>query len=123
MANEQRVRFNSYSGTITDNPLLIGATTMTSAELANFPAVTSAQHVPITLDPQGVGGRPEVVYITAHTASATTATILRGQEQVFGSSAARQHNVNTRWSHGPTAFDLTYPKSPTTRVVARANFK
>lgn len=123
MANDQRMRFNSQSGTITDNPLLIGATAMNSAALATFPAITSAQYVAITLDPQGVGGIPEVVYITAHTAGSTTATILRGQEQVFGSSAARQHNVNTRWSHGPTSFDLSYPKSPTTRMVARANFK
>ena len=123
MANDQRVRYNSYSGTITDNPLLIGATTMTSAELASFPVVTATQYVPITLDPMGIGGRPEVVYITAHTASATTATILRGQEQAFGSSAARQHLQGTRWSHGPTAYDLTYGDNPMSRLYARANFR
>ena len=119
MANETRVRYNSLSGTITNNPLLIGGTTLTSAELASFPAVATAEYAAIILDPQGLAGAPEIVWLTAHTAASTSGTILRGQE----GTTARQHNVNTRWSHGPTALDLNYPRSPITRLLARANFR
>lgn len=102
MANEIRVRQNYLGGYIEDNPLLVGATTLTSASLAAMVAIGSTQHMPLTLDPDGLYGEPEVVYVTAHTATATTATILRAQE----SSTARQHQQDVPWVHGPTADDF-----------------
>ena len=103
MANEIRTRQNFLGGLIEDNPLSSGATTLTSTALAAMSAVGSTQHMPITLDPDGVGGDPEIVWITAHTAGATTATISRAQE----GTTARAHNRDTPWVHGPTALDVT----------------
>lgn len=81
-------------------------TTLTSAALADLPAISAPTTATIVLDPLSAGGAPEVVLVTAHTASATTATISRGQE----SSTARAHALNIPWVHGPTALD--YHSSP-----------
>lgn len=107
MANELRVRANFLGGLIEDNPLTLAATTLTSAALAAAPVIGSTQHMPIVLDPDGRYGEPEIAYITAHTASATTATILRGQE----GTTARAHQRDINWSHGPTSLDV--PEYPT----------
>ena len=93
MANEIRVRGNLVSGTLSV-ALASGDTTMSSAGLANLPAVTSAGHAVIIIE-------NEIIYVTAHTASATTATILRAQE---GTSAAA-HSPNVAWVHGPVVSD------------------
>ena len=101
MANEIRVRSAVLAGTTTDNPLLIGAATLNSARLADVPAIGATEFYPIILDPLGVNGAPEVVWITAHTASATSATIVRARE----GTAARQHASGTTWYHAPTVND------------------
>lgn len=103
MSNEIRVRQNFLGGKVDDNPLTSGATTLTSSALAALVAIGSTQHAAITLDPDGLAGAPEIVYVTAHTASATTATILRGQE----STTARAHNQDIDWIHGATIKDFT----------------
>lgn len=102
MANEIRLRQNFLSGTVTDNPLTSGATTVNSANLASLVAVDSASHAVIVLDPDGVAGAPEVVYVTAHSTSATSATIVRGRE----GSSARQHASGTPWVHGSVKSDF-----------------
>lgn len=101
MPNEIRVRPNFCSGTITNNPLAAGGTTLNSANLANLPAIGSTQHCVVILDPLGAGAGPEVVYVTAHTASATSATIVRGREGTTGV----QHATGTAWVAGPVASD------------------
>lgn len=105
MANELRVRQNFLGGLIEDNPLTSSATTLTSAALAAMVAIGSTQHLPIILDPDGLYGEPEIAYITAHAAGATTATILRAQE----GTTARAHPQDQRWSHGPTMQDFFSP--------------
>lgn len=97
-----RLRSNNVFGTLTNNPLTNTGTTMNSAGLANLVAVAGVDRAVITLDPNRVNGAPEIVYVTAHTGSATSATILRGQE----GTAARQHPSGTFWVHAPTALDL-----------------
>lgn len=97
-----RVRTDNVFGTLTDNPLTAGATTMNSAGLANLAAVSSAEAF-IILDPNRVAGAPEIVVVTAHTGSATSATIARGQ---FGTTA-RQHAQGTEWVHGPIASNAS----------------
>lgn len=97
-----RVRTDNVFGTITDNPLTSGATTMNSAGLANLAAVSSAEAI-IILDPNRLNGAPEIVVVTAHTGGATSAPIQRGQ---FGTSA-RQHPQGTQWVHGPIAGNAT----------------
>lgn len=107
MANELRKRQNFLAGTITDNPLLIGATTINSANLAKVAGgVGAADHMAITLDPAGADGDPEIVYITAHTALGTVATIVRAQE----GTVAREHAQGVVWSHSPTVRDI--PQQP-----------
>lgn len=98
-----RIRTDNVFGTITDNPLTNVATTMNAAGLANLAAVTAPDEAIIVLDPNRLAGAPEIVVVTAHTASATSATIVRGQ---FG-TAARQHNLGTEWVHGPIASNAT----------------
>lgn len=94
MANELRVRANFVKGTLTSS--LDGSdTSMDSAELADLPAISSAEHAAISIE-------EEIVWVTAHTASATTATILRAQE---GTSAA-SHSNGASWVHAPTAKDI-----------------
>lgn len=97
-----RLRSNNVFGTTTDNPLTNVATSFNSAGLANLVAVTGSDTAVIILDPNRVNGAPEIVYVTAHTGSATVATISRGQE----GTAARQHPSGTFWVHGATAAEL-----------------
>lgn len=101
MANEIRVRSNFQAGTITDNPLTNVATTINSAAFASLPAIGATQHLPIVLDPLASAGAPEIVWITAHTASATSATVVRAQE----GTAARQHASGTVWRHAALVSD------------------
>lgn len=101
MPANPRVRNNNVQGTITDNPLLVGATTVNSAGLANLEAVSS-EHAVIILDPLRVAGAPEIVVITAHTGAATSATITRG---AYG-SVAREHASGTVWVHAPLTEDF-----------------
>lgn len=97
-----RVRTDNVFGTTTDAPLTAAATTMNSAGLANLAVVSSAEAI-IILDPNRVSGAPEIVVVTAHTGSATSATIVRGQ---FGTSA-REHAAGTEWVHGPIASNAS----------------
>jgi len=94
------------SGTITDAPLAIGATTITSPNFANLFVVAAPNNMWLTLDPRGVYGAPEIILVTAHAALAQTVTAVRGQQ----STAARQHVAGTAWSLGLTAVDA--PSNP-----------
>lgn len=102
MPNELRVRANGIGGKVEDNPLTAAATVLTSAGLAAVPAIGTTQHLAVVLDPDGIDGAPEIVWITAHTATAITATILRAQE----GTTARQHLRDTDWIHGATVKDF-----------------
>lgn len=94
-----RIRTNNVFGTVSDNPLTSGATTLNSAGLANLAVVSGGDEAIIVLDPNRIGGAPEIVVVTAHTGSATSATITRAQ---FGTSA-RGHAQGTEWEHAPVA--------------------
>lgn len=100
-----RIRSNNCFGTVTDDPLTDSATTLNSAGLANLAAVTGSDEAIITLDPNRVNGAPEIVRVTAHTGSATSATIDRGE---FG-TVAREHPAGTAWVHGPVAATSSDP--------------
>lgn len=93
---------NFLAGTITDNPLLIGATTINSANFANLPAVAAPNFMWLVLDPDASAGAPEIVKVTAHTASATSLTATRAQQ----STTARQHASGTTWRVAATQTDL-----------------
>jgi hypothetical protein len=94
-----RIKAN-YAFGVTDAALTTGATTLSSPTLTRLPAVTGTNHAPVTLhDP--VAGVYEIVWVTAHTASATTATIARGKE----GSTALAWASGAMWTHGPTVRD------------------
>lgn len=101
MPNDTRVRTGAVGGQVTDNPLTSGAVALNSDGLAAAPVIGSTQQWAIILDPDGEGGEPEVAWITAHTAAATTATIVRGRE----GTTARAHLRDVFWVHGPTLWD------------------
>lgn len=103
MANDIRRRYNFISGIIDDNPLSNSATTLNSTELAGLAAVGSSEHVALVLDPTGVGNGPEIVWVTAHTGSATSATIVRGRE----GTTAVSHASTIAWAHVATAADYS----------------
>jgi hypothetical protein len=111
MPNEIRVRQNFAAGTITDAPLSNVATVVNSAAFASLPAIGATQHLPIVLDPAAAAGAPEIVWVTAHTAGATTATVLRGR----GGTTARQHAAGTVWRHTPMVDDYVTVATSTTR--------
>src|SRR5215207_447292 len=93
------------SGTITDAPLTLGATTINSAGFSALPTI-STDSMYLVLDPAGTAGTPEIVTVTTHTAAATSVTATRGQQASLGGSAARQHYVGTSWVAAFTPQDL-----------------
>ncbi len=101
MANEIRLRNNNISGTITDNPLTNVATTINSPGFVDLPTVTAVNHLILILDPLEINGTAEIVQVTAHTAAASSVTVVRG----FDGSSARAHILGTTWFHGPVASD------------------
>lgn len=103
MANELRTRQNFLGGLTENNPLLVDDLTLISGSLLAMQAVGSTQYMPLVLDPKGVNGLPEIVWVTAHVVGGSNATILRGQE----GTTARQHPVGTRWVHAPTTLDFS----------------
>jgi microcystin-dependent protein len=84
---------NLKGGTITDNPLTNVATTINSTAFVNLPTVTAPDFMWLVLDPDGSGNGPEIVKVTAHTASATSVTVTRAQQSTTGV----QHAVGTEW--------------------------
>lgn len=104
-----RIRSDLKFGTITDNPLAIGGTSVNSAQFATLPTVAGSDELWITLDPEG--SNREIVKVTAHSAAATVCTVVRGQ---LGTAAA-QHASGTRWVHGAITTDLVIPCTSSTR--------
>lgn len=104
MANELRIYQNLLGGRIDNNPLASGGTSLSSPALAAMVVVGSTQHLVVVLDPDGMAGAPEEVWVTAHTASATTATIVRGQN----GTTARAHANGTDWVHTTVNTDLGF---------------
>lgn len=105
-----RLRQNGIFGTVTDNPLTIGATSFSSAGLTSL-GVVSGNHAIATLDPLKVYGNPEIIMITAHTGSSTVSTIQRG---MFGTSA-REHPSGTLWVHAAIDDDFIKIVTSSTR--------
>jgi len=77
----------------------IGDTTLTSNAFATLPSgQTTSAVTPLVLH-NPAAGTHEVVWVTAHTASATTATVVRGKE----GSTAQAWPSGTQWICAPTA--------------------
>lgn len=83
--------------------------TMTSSQFAALPVISGSDLMPITLDPDGTYGTPEIVWITGHTAGSSDVTVARAQELADGGSTARRHIASTVWRQAATAADLAGP--------------
>lgn len=102
MANEIRLRSNNIAGSITDNPLTSGATTINSPGFVDLPTVDTTNHLLLILDPLEANGAAEIVRVTTHTAAASVVTVVRGAEN----TTPRQHPLGTTWFHGPVVSDF-----------------
>lgn len=99
----KRIRASFIAGNLS-SALTNSDTTMVSNDLVAFPVVTSPdEYAAIIIDPEATLGVPEIVWVTAHAASATSATIVRNPADE--DTAARAHNNGTYWIHGPTERD------------------
>lgn len=78
----------------------IGDTTINSSAFASLPngVFTATQYLPIVLH-NPAAGTHEVVWVTAHTGSATSVTVVRGKE----STSAQAWPSGTQWICAPTA--------------------
>lgn len=78
------------------------STVLESTMFQSLPVVASPDTLSLTLDPRGEDGAPEVVTVTAHTASSAQVTVLRAQE----GTAARSHAPGTRVVLALVASDI-----------------
>lgn len=92
---------NFLSGTLSADPGAAG-TTLNASNFASLPVVASPDTMWLVLDPDGTSGAPEVVQVTAHTASATSVTVVRAQQSTTG----RAHAIGTVWRVAVTSTDL-----------------
>jgi hypothetical protein len=69
-------------------------------------AVSAPNYLPLVIEPST--SNAEVVWVTALTASATSATILRAMEamQILGTATAPAHAAQVNFLHAPTPFDF-----------------
>lgn len=70
---------NGIEGTLSAD-LASGGTTLEAAVLADVPVISGGNLLAIVIDPDEDTASFEVVYVSAHTLSATTATVTRAQE-------------------------------------------
>lgn len=101
MAYEQRAPLDYLSGTLS-TAAAISDTALVADAFANLPAdYSTTKYAPLVLhDPSA--GLYEVVWVTAHTATSTTVTAVRGRE----GSAARAWPSGTHFVCAPTARDV-----------------
>ena len=110
---------NFLSGTITDNPLTSGATTINSSNFASLPVVAAPDIMWLVLDPDAAAGAPELVKVTAHTSSATVLTVVRAQQD----TTAREHLLSTIWRHSETMTDLDTVENHRLADMVQASIK
>ena len=102
MAQEQRLSVNNSFGQLS---IAAAASdlTLSSANFASLPAIsTGTQYLPLVLGDPSLGPTAyEVVWVTAHTASATSVTVQRGKE----GTTAQAWPSQSAWICGPTIRD------------------
>jgi hypothetical protein len=111
---ESRLPVNYAFGVLT-SAAAISDTTLTSADFATrLPSgLSTTTYVPITLQDPSTG-LFEIVWANAHTAAATTCTVLRGRE----GTSARAWGSGTLWVVAPTLRDGVLPVANTAALPA-----
>ncbi len=96
-----RIAAAAVSGTLSSS-VSSSDTILESDALANLPAISGGDYAAITIGYDRAGGvAPETVWVTAHAANATSATIVRARE----GTTARAWSSGAVWVHGPTPED------------------
>lgn len=108
-----RRREDFAGGQVENDPLSASELDLISAGLAVLPEISASnnEYIPIILDPDGVFGDPEVVFIDSHGPSSTSATLVAGTgatpgRAAFEGTTPREHPQDTPWVHGPTVVDV-----------------
>ncbi len=91
MATTHRI-YQDFISFVTDADPGASGTSLSAPGLADLAIVNPDDYISLTLDPEKVFGDPEIVWVSAHSSSATTATIVRGQE----TTANRAHPIGTK---------------------------
>lgn len=104
MAHEIRWLQNFKFGTLSSAASL-SDTVLSSSGFASLASnLTTTVYMPIALINPATGAF-EIVWATAHTAAATTITVVRGRE----GTSAQAWPAGTTWLVGPTLYDALYP--------------
>jgi hypothetical protein len=113
MANELRVRANYLPQITLDAAYDPSSDTAISAPgLADWPVVDATNHLAVIVDWDRATAEPFIIYITAHSTGATTATVAEDQEGTTATSVPS----GTNCIHGPTVRD--YVKTAHARRTA-----
>ena len=89
--------FENFVEGVTDADILSGATTLSGSFLADLPPVSGGDTAVLIIDPEAAGNGPEKLIVTAHTASATTATVTRSESVDHLSGAVVVHALDADW--------------------------
>ena len=101
MATTNRLFQDFISFTVDTDPGS-GGLSLSGPGLADLLVVADPDFIALTLDPEEVSGDAEIIWVSAHSSAATTATIVRGQE----GTAGRAHPIGTVVVAGVTAVAL-----------------
>lgn len=107
MTYENRLPANYAFGTLT-SAAAISDTTLTSTDFGTQLAsgLSTTNYVPLTLQDPSTHNY-EIVWVNAHTAAASTCTVVRGKE----GTSARAWGNGTLWTVSPTVRDTLYQVS------------
>ncbi len=103
MATTNRLHQDFISFSTDADPGSAGLT-LSAPGLTDLLVVADPDFIALTLDPEEVFGAPEIVWVSVHASSATTATIVRAQE----GTAARAHDIGTKVIVPITAAGLVH---------------
>lgn len=98
-----RLRYNDLFGKLSTG-ITSGATTFSSAVLASLPDIVAPDVLVLCLNPSidlTKGSNFEIIWVTAHTAGASSATIARGKEGSTGIA----FTTDTVWENAATVAD------------------
>lgn len=96
-----RLRYNNQAGLLGGDPGVSG-TALSFDSAPDFATLVSPDVIPLILD--SGSNLFEIVWVTAYTVGATTATVIRAAEDA-GNWPAVAHPGPGRWAHGPTIAD------------------
>lgn len=105
--------YNNIFGTVASGAITLtntgggGDNTATFAAAPNLPTITAPDIAKIIVEPDTPN--EEIIFVTAYTAAATTATVTRAQE-----GTTKIAHTGTAWVHGPTAANVS-------KIVAGTN--